>query len=982
MLLKEPRRPGIMKLSKKVALAGKGLKNLNKFYRALSLLAITGVLSLPAAGGPFSAGAQTAGEEGLIQFVRETAYSAYYDAYREKPRPADGLLLDADSLTASEGMTLLDAHEGRERVLSFSSAGGWAEFTADVPEGVYHLELQYIAAEGNHTDLEIALMIDGGYPFDDAQVISLTRLWRDETGITQDEDGNDILPNQVETRAWLAEQVFNRQGFYDEPYIFYFPGGRHTIRVSSPQDNVLIAGLRLCNDPQAGSYEEYRQEHEGASPGKGNTYEAEKTSLKSHSTLYPTIDRTSALTSPADPVKLKYNTIGQSNFSSQGQWIEWTVDVEETGLYTLSFRARQNITRGITSRRKITIDGKTPFRELDGIEFPYSSGFYYKTLGDDAPYAIYLEKGTRTIRMEVAAPQVSPAMRAVNDAVFELNTLYRQLMMIVGPNPDTFRDYYVEKEIPDLLERMQRLSALLKAQKAYLDELAGSSSASAGDILQMAVMLDSMIEKPETIPFRMTAFQTNISSVSAWISSVSAQPLELDTLVLTPAGELPGKAEASFLTNFFFGVRAVIGSFFEDYSSLGGGSREGSINVWVGLGRDQAQVIKQMTDSYFTPATGIRVNLSLVQGSVLEATLAGKGPDVSLFVGDGLPMNLAARGALTGLSQYEPLSEAAKSFNDGAMTPYIFGNEYYGLPLTQSFPVMFYRKDVLSELGIERLPQTWEDFYEILPKLQRANLTVGMGDTNVMQYGVSQSPNFGFVFPSLVFQRGGGFYKEDLSATRFDEEVVIQAFCDWTELYTQYSLLLEYDMFNRFRTGEMPIAFAAYTTYNQIAFAAPEIKGLWGIAPVPGTLDEEGNLRREVAASGSSGAIVFKNAKNPQACHDYIKWLTSDEMQVLYGRTIEALMGPAARYDTANKNALEELPWSVSELQILSGQRANVQEVPVIPATYYVNREVTNAFRRVVLKVQNPRETLILFNRSINKEIKRKNEELQRLQLD
>ena len=54
----------------------------------------------------------------------------------------------------------------------------------------------------------------------------------------------------------------------------------------------------------------------------------------------------------------------------------------------------------------------------------------------------------------------------------------------------------------------------------------------------------------------------------------------------------------------------------------------------------------------------------------------------------------------------------------------------------------------------------------------------------------------------------------------------------------------------------------------------------------------------------------------------------------------------------------------------------------MIPATYYVNREITNAFRRVVLKNQNPRETLILFNRSINKEIKRKNEELQRLQLD
>jgi len=961
---------------------------LRKFYYTRFLLAILVAVMLLMTGIPFSVLAQEPGENlsatggQTIDFVREKSYFSYYDENKDKTRPSEAVALKADSMTDSKGVTLLDQHQGRENVLSFAEEGGWVEFTADVPAGIYHLELQYIATEGNHTDLEVGVKIDGSFPFDDAQVVTLTRIWRDHSKISQDEDGNDILPGQEEVCDWVAQKLFNRQGFYNEPYIFSFTEGRHTVQIELPQGNLLLAGARLCNDSATISYEEYAKQYQGKPLGETLTVQAEETYRKSHSTLYPTADRSSSLTVPADPAKLKYNTIGQSNFSAQGQWMEWQIKVTKPGLYNIAFRARQDITRGITSRRRIYIDGEMLFKELDNIEFPYSTGFYYKTLGDDTPYAIYLDEGDHIIRMEVVAPEVSLAMRAVNDAVFELNTIYRQLMIIVGPTPDNFRDYHVDKEIPDLIDRMTRLSKALKDQQAYLDELAGSQSASTGDLQQMAIMLDSMIDKPETIPFRINTFQSNISSLSAWVSSVSAQPLELDSIKLTPAGESPGKAEASFIANIFFGIRAVIGSFFQSYSSLGGTASADSINVWVGLGRDQAQIIKQMTDSQFTPKTGIKVKLSLVQGSILEATLAGKGPDVSLFVADGLPMNLAARGALEGLSKYEPLEEISKTFNEGAMTPYIMREDYYGVPLTQSFPVMFYRKDVLSELGIEKLPETWEDLYEIIPIIQRANLSVGMGDTNVIQYGVNQAPNFGFVFPSLVLQRGGGFYKDDLSATRFDEELVVQAFCDWTEMYTQHSQLLEYDLFNRFRTGEMPIAFSAYTTYNQIAFGAPEIKGLWGIAPVPGTRDEAGNIHREVAASGSSGAVVFKNAKSPDKCFTFLKWITSDEMQVMYGRNIEALMGPAARYDTANKNALKELPWSVNEYRILSEQRATVKEVPVIPATYFVNREVTNAFRRVVLQNQNPRETLILFNRSINKEIKRKNEELQRLQLD
>ena len=51
-------------------------------------------------------------------------------------------------------------------------------------------------------------------------------------------------------------------------------------------------------------------------------------------------------------------------------------------------------------------------------------------------------------------------------------------------------------------------------------------------------------------------------------------------------------------------------------------------------------------------------------------------------------------------------------------------------------------------------------------------------------------------------------------------------------------------------------------------------------------------------------------------------------------------------------------------------------EIPVIPASYAVTRNIMNAFRETVNENQNPRDTLVWYNRDINDEITRKRENL------
>ena len=106
-----------------------------------------------------------------------------------------------------------------------------------------------------------------------------------------------------------------------------------------------------------------------------------------------------------------------------------------------------------------------------------------------------------------------------------------------------------------------------------------------------------------------------------------------------------------------------------------------------------------------------------------------------------------------------------------------------------------------------------------------------------------------------------------------------------------------------------------------------------------------------------------------------MKWFTSADIQAKYGLELEKVMGPAARYATANKEAFEQIPWSQSEKKLLKEQWAQVHGVPEVPGSYYTPRGIQNAFRTTIYDYTNAYETLHEWQLEIDKEIERKYEE-------
>ena len=838
-------------------------------------------------------------------------------------------------------------------------------------DAFYLITVDYCSLVSDSSPLEISCLLDGIVPYTEVYSILLFRKWRDVGAIQQDENGNDLTPEQEEVLEWQQALCKDYSGYSGEPLPLYLTVGTHTLTLACTKGPVALSGVMLSGVTDIPSSDSFLANHNQGPKDFYEKYEAETPLFKSSAALFPTCDRSDPAVSPASPAKIRRNTIGQIGWFQPGEALSYRVEVPADGLYCLTVKYRQNTRPGLSVYRNIYINGEIQHTGLQNVAFPFA----LRWNNQPEPVQVYLTKGENVITFEAATGQWADILTEADGINNELQSVYRRIIMVTGTSPDPFRDYQLEREIPGLLEKMKICAAGLFSIADRFDSANQKKSSQSETLRSIARQLESFCQKPETIPTRLDSFRTSVTSLSSWLQNGKQQPLEMDYFMLhSPEKELPSP-KAGLWTTLVFSAKQFVSSFFEDYTQMSAPVKEG-ITVWISEGRDQAQIVKDLIADRFTPQTGIPVNISLVQGGFIEATLTGNGPDVSLGVARAQPVNLAARNALLDLSQFDTFSAVTKRFSDDAMRPYQYRNGTYALPNTQRFFMMYYRTDIFEELGMAP-PDTWEQMFALISILQRNHMSIGLPYSVISaQNAIDEGLGARDMFSLLLLQNGGNFYNKEVSQTGFDTSEAQTAFRQWTEFYTKYSFELSYDFNTRFRMGEMPIGIASLLFYNTLSSAAPEIRNRWAMVPVPGTVQADGAVNRAIGSTGN-GAVVFKNAKNPEACWAFLDWWSSEETQTDYSLRTENLLGPAARNNPANLKAFANLPWKKSELKAIEEQRSFVQEIAEVPGSYFISRSVDNAFRGVLYSGQNPREALEKQNAAINRELLRKRREFE-----
>ena len=951
--------------------AGKRIPHGRRSAAFAAALLLAAALPLPAAGAAKTdkpAAAVTAGD---AADTAQTApdYAAYLAAH-------DGAAAATDTCTVVCGRDFTDdgaavtagEFEGCADALRWESESGTVSWTVDVPaDGMYEIGIVYRALPGKRHAIGLQLFVDGQLPFAEAEALSLPRMFCDETeedgSFARDRIGNELTPRQSEVFAWRKAMLTDDEGDHTEPYQVYLTAGSHTLGLSAVREPFLLSQIVLQPPQQIPAYAETRQaaRTDGAPAGHLTLIQAERAVCRSDSAVHAVADRSSPTSQPYSAYYTRMNALGGSGWSAPDQWVEWTVDVPADGYYRLAFKYIQSYVSGLAVSRRLTIDGQVPFAEAKAITFAYTSGWRYaEAQADGGACLYYLTAGQHTLRLTPTLGDAAESLRLLDDAQSKLNEMYRKIIMITGATPDSYRDHQLDRDIPELLTVFEEQAAVMRWEGARLEKVSGSGGSEAAILYRFAEQLESFVRQPNTIPSRLERFRENLSSVAAWILQLRGQPLQLDFIALfAPDAVLP-RADAGFWATLRHGAESFLGSFLRDYDHVSGaGETERSLSVWVGSARDQAELISRLVDETFYKETGIGVDLRLVTSALVAATMAGKGPDVALNVGRSTPMDLALRGAVLPLQDMEGFSDVAARFFPTALEPYTLDGCCYGLPETQAFDMMFYRTDIFAELEIDP-PGTWDELFEIAPIIQRSNMEIGMPYNGLYS-----------IFTTHLLQNGGALYTDDRRVCLLDSREAHASFSWWVDLYRQYGFPLYKNDFSRFRTGEMPLTIISYPFYNQLTVAAPEIRGLWRMAPVPGTRRADGTIDRSEAATGMS-CMIMSAADDPQAAWTFLVWWTRPDVQARFGTELEALLGSGARYAPASREAFEELSWSKDEAAMILEQWQSVVELPEVPGGYYVGRDLDNAFRAAVLHEKQPREMLNYWTAETNKEIRRK----------
>ncbi len=853
-------------------------------------------------------------------------------------------------------------------------------FTFTVPkDGKYTLSLEYRALESKTTSMNALILVDGNSISGDAGV-TLPRFWENKEKYRVDGQGNQFAPEQVLKSESVQYMLLDTEEYDVKPYSFDFIQGTHSISIASNgRDSFRLDKIIFEPATETVGYSEAVSKNADKKySGEAIYTEGEDAALKSSYWLTSLSDGSSSLVHPSDAIKAKINYVGGANWSEVGDTVYWTVEVPEEGWYQLSFAYKQNFVLNGKVYRWLRVNGETPYSEAETIEFPYNKDWTQMTFADnsDNPYMVYLNKGSNELSLTATLGDYTEICRKLSAVIDEIGDVYLNITMVTGETVDIYRDYRLFEQIPDFDKRLTAIyDALQEADEELLALTNGDAGSYSISVRNMQQVIQLMLDNPYTAHRYKSTYDSNYTALNSCLNEMQSTPLGIDRIVLSKAADKSINGKGFFSSLFSkagFSIKRFVASFTEDYNSISSVSDTGeTVTVWVNWGRDQAQILNMLIQSSFSTQSDVAVDVKISNASIVQGVLSGSGPDVILQHTRTEPVNLAMRGVLYDLKQFDDCDEVLERFTANAEIPYLYRDGLYALPDTQTFFMTFYRTDVFEQLGLT-VPKTWDEFKEVVRILSRNNLGAWLPYTQLTDMSVANAGIGNMnIFPTLLLQNGISLYNESFTKTTLTEPATISVFDEWTSYYTKMKMSYQLNFYNRFRNGTCPIGIAPYNTYSTLKDAAKEIDGKWLMAPVPGVLNDDGTINN-TTAGGGTGCAILKTAKSPEAAWEFLKWWTSAETQLAYSNNLESVLGTIGRVAVSNKEAFSQMSWDAKMYDSIYESWNNVTEIREIPGSYYISRSVDFAFWNVAGSNETPKDVLVMWGEEADAEITRK----------
>jgi ABC-type glycerol-3-phosphate transport system substrate-binding protein len=873
--------------------------------------------------------------------------------------------------------------------VSFSQGLAWqagsdggaslAEFDIEAPDaGRYALLVEYVPRNNSYERNLFSLSVNGAEPDMNTVNISLPSYYRFAAyTFAKNVRGNDIYPDQVmlENRQRITLRA-GEQSLTTEALTVALRQGTNRFALRMNEGAVILYAAAIAKPPPPPPpYAEYCAARAGTVTGDALIQdaifliEAEKFYFKNKNAI-SIVNDPAYTASPYSTLAVELNAIDGKTYKDHFDTLGYFVEIPKAGYYSIGLKTTMPGKTGSPVFLDIEIDGKIPFAEFKGLALNYErfmENHYF------AEYPVYFEAGVHELAFIINGRRYQRTSEKLRAAAAEIRELSIALRKITGNNQDRNREWIIKDFLPDLVPAMERWKQTLEEAEQELLLLSGRKTTEEINKIRVSLrQLQKLIDEPDKVPYRMTALSEGERSILQMLSqavlTITAQSLGLDQIIVG-GGKNPPLPVVK--PNIFFGLSETAAQLAASYREKPAPKNDPrAIDVWVLRSRQYVDVLQGLADERFTPATGIRVNFSLItdQGKLTLANAAGRQPDAVLGVDHHYVNDLAIRGSLTDLRQFPSALAAVKNAAPGALLQMIIDDKLYGLPETQNLYLLYYRTDIFGAFGW-KIPSTWDEALLLLPALARngMNFYIPLASSDAFKTWNATMPFFA--------QFGAKIYAEGARGTVIDRDEGIAAMKFMTNLFKIYGMPLQVaNFYNDFRAGRIPIGVSDIGEYARLSFSAPEIAGRWGIAPMPGMANKNGEIERWSACSSKADCIFEASAKKESAW-EFIRWWLSEETQRSYTEKVQNRYGQEFLWISGNLKALKKLPVPESHREQIALQLAWLQDAPRIPGGYYTEREVSNAFNRIIFDGMDVRSSIDEASSVTSREIRRKLEE-------
>lgn len=870
--------------------------------------------------------------------------------------------------------TQTENYQGLTTTLDYSQS---AEYSIDVNEpGLYYLVLDYKPMEKTLAEFNVDIRINDAQPYEEMKNIVLPLYWSDETkDFPTDRYGDQTAPYQYSKDAWTSLHLYSNTYNTSDPLLFRFEAGTNLVKITNISGDGLGLGVLKLEAPviDTPSYTDYHNSHSG---------DLVTSLIEVNSVDYIEKNTTQAIYSsennPAlSPHDSEYKLLNTLSWSDPGTEVTYQLEAPQDGFYQLAFHYK-NAKEEFDSFQTIRIDGDIPFKELRCYPFPATgSSWANETLRDKdgKPYEIYLTKGTHTITLHAEQEPIVRAWQYARLISEHVTQFEMDIKKITGSARDEERTWQMTRyipQIPDYLNAYVTLINYIKYSMQYYTPN-GVNSAILSDLDKALAFIEEMQVYPDEIALykaNLTSARDNsvLKSMSNFNAELITQDFALDMIYAYGNTELP-RAKANVFQSVGNSLQTLLYSFTSNKFKLKNDPEV--LNIWVSRATTHVDLLQKMADTEFTPKTGIKVKVSIMPDAnkLTLSVAANEEPDVALGLISHMPFELASRGALYDMTQFDDFWEIESRFVPGSSVSFIYNEGVYAIPETLNFNALIYRKDIFENLGLQP-PDTWDDVTAILPTLQRYGMN--------FYHNISSGVGYKWYWQTapLIFQNNGKLYTDDGLRTAIDQPDSVKGIQALGDLFIAYSLPKEViSFFNSFRYGSLPVGIVDLNDYNLIKNGAPELDGKWALASYPGTKQEDGSVSRWYIANGTAG-VIFKDSEKIDESWEFLKWWTDYDTQVNYTYTLRSTYGKTFVWLPSNIEAVKDAPFDQADKQIILESVNWLRDVPRTPGQYLLERNLSDIWNTMVNDGTSAQVAIDEKVIGINREIKKKMKEL------